>query len=127
MVTSASNAGEFPVDQCFAPLSIIARGVPEVQEELRTQKGIDATHIIMTSDERGPEWWLDVRALGWTWVDYAAERTEEIYGKWHLSNGTSFVGTRGSTICTLASRRVRSWHDGATRLIRWEWPGADDH
>ncbi|KAG1855125.1 hypothetical protein C8R48DRAFT_720828 [Suillus tomentosus] len=43
------------------------------------------------------------------------------------SNGTSFVGTRGSTICTLASRRVRSWHDGATRLIRWEWPGADDH
>ncbi|KAG1823211.1 hypothetical protein EV424DRAFT_1397377 [Suillus variegatus] len=33
------------------------------------------------------------------------------------SNGT-FVGTRGFTTSTLASRRVQSWHDGATRLIR---------
>ncbi|KAG1871139.1 hypothetical protein C8R48DRAFT_697804 [Suillus tomentosus] len=60
------------------------------------------------------------------WVDYAAEQTEVIYGKWHLvlldaiiqSNGT-FVGTRGSTTSTLANHRVQSWHDGATRLIRW--------
>ncbi|KAG1833389.1 hypothetical protein EV424DRAFT_1365169, partial [Suillus variegatus] len=65
---------------------------------------------------------------------YAAEQTEVIYGKWHpvlldaiiQSNGT-FVGTRGSTTSTLASRRVQSWHDGATRLIRWGWPSADDH
>ncbi|KAG2055538.1 hypothetical protein BDR06DRAFT_953820 [Suillus hirtellus] len=126
---------EFPVDQCFAPLSVIARRVSEVQEELRTRKGIDATHVIMTSDERDPEWWSDVRALGWTWVDYAAERTEEIYGKWHpvfldaiiQSNGAGFVGTRGSTMSTLASRRVQTWHDGATRLVSWGWPGADDH
>ncbi|KAG1908394.1 uncharacterized protein F5891DRAFT_937756 [Suillus fuscotomentosus] len=34
------------------------------------------------------------------------------------SNGT-FVGTRGSTTSTLANRRVQSWHDGATWLIRW--------
>ncbi|KAG1802972.1 uncharacterized protein HD556DRAFT_1490165 [Suillus plorans] len=125
----------FPVDQCFAPLSVIARRVSEVQEELRTRKGIHVTHVIMTSDERDPEWWSDVRALGWTWVDYAAERTEEIYGKWHpvfldaiiQSNGAGFVGTRGSTMSTLASRRVQTWHDGATRLVSWGWPGADDH
>lgn len=43
------------------------------------------------------------------------------------SNGAGFVGTRGSTMSTLASRRVQSWHDGATRLIRWGSPGADDH
>ncbi|KAG1851013.1 hypothetical protein C8R48DRAFT_811052 [Suillus tomentosus] len=53
--------GEFPEDQCFAPLSVTARRVCEVQEELRTRKGIDATHIIMTSDERDPEWWLEGR------------------------------------------------------------------
>ncbi|KAG1785740.1 uncharacterized protein HD556DRAFT_1314010 [Suillus plorans] len=43
------------------------------------------------------------------------------------SNGAGFVGTRGFTMSTLASRRVQSWHDGATQLVRWVWPGADDH
>ncbi|KAG1851029.1 hypothetical protein C8R48DRAFT_727016 [Suillus tomentosus] len=43
------------------------------------------------------------------------------------SNGAGFVGTRGYTMSTVVSRRVQSWHDGATRLIRWGWPGADDH
>ncbi|KAG1792035.1 uncharacterized protein HD556DRAFT_1309583 [Suillus plorans] len=92
---------EFPVDQCFAPLSVIARrSVSEVQEELRTRKGIDATHVIMTSDERNPEWWPDVGALGRT---CAAERTV-----WKMSNGAGFVGTRGYTMSTLANRRVQS-------------------
>ncbi|KAG2113802.1 uncharacterized protein F5147DRAFT_650213 [Suillus discolor] len=112
---------DFPVDQCFAPLFVIARRVSEAQEELRTREGIDATHVIMTSDERDPEW--------------LSERIEEIYGKWHpvfidtiiQSNGAGFVGTRGSTMSTLAGRRVQSWHDGATRLVRWGWPGSDDH
>ncbi|KAG1872831.1 hypothetical protein C8R48DRAFT_695758 [Suillus tomentosus] len=43
------------------------------------------------------------------------------------SNGAGFVGTGGYTMSTVVSRRVQSWHDGATRLIRWGWPGADDH
>jgi len=124
-----------PVDQCFASLSVIARRVSEVQEELRTRKGIEATHVIMTSDEGDPEWWSGVRALGWTWVDHAAERTEEIHGKWHpvfidaiiQSNGAGFVGTLRSTMSTLARRRVQSWRDGAIRTISWGWPGADDH
>ncbi|KAG0702475.1 hypothetical protein DFH29DRAFT_989773 [Suillus ampliporus] len=126
---------DVPLDQCFASLSVIAHRVSEVQEELRTQKGIEVTQVIMTSDERDPEWWSDVRALGWTWVDYAKERTEEIYGKWHpvfidaiiQSNGAGFVGTRGSTMSTLARRRVQSWHDGPTRLIKWGSAGADNH
>ncbi|KAG1870535.1 hypothetical protein C8R48DRAFT_789887 [Suillus tomentosus] len=121
-----SQQYEFPVDQCLVPLSVIARRVSEVQEELRTRKRIDTTHVNMTSDERDPEWWSDVGALGWTWVDHAAERTEEIYGKWYLvfidaiiqSNGAGFVGTGGSTMSRLASRDVRSWHDGATQLIQ---------
>lgn len=124
-----------PLDQCFAPLPIIARRVSEVQEELRAQKGIDVTQVIMTSDELDPEWWSGVRALGWTWVDYATERTEEIYGKWHpvfidaiiQSNGAGFVGTHSSTMSTLALRRVQSWHNGPTRIIKWGRLGADDH
>jgi hypothetical protein len=73
---------DLPLDQCFASLPVIARRVAEVQEDLRTQKGIEVTQVIMTSDERDPEWWSGVKALGWTYVDYATERTEEIYGKW---------------------------------------------
>ncbi|KAG1838331.1 hypothetical protein C8R48DRAFT_666854 [Suillus tomentosus] len=126
---------DVPLDQCFASLPVIARRVAEVQEELRAQKGIEVTQVIMTSDERDPEWWSGVRALGWTWVDYTAERTEEIYGKWYpvfidaviQSNGAGFVGTHGSTMTTLARRRVESWHDGPTRVVKWGSPSADDH
>ncbi|KAG2053268.1 hypothetical protein BDR06DRAFT_972487 [Suillus hirtellus] len=128
------------VDQCFTPLSDIAHRVSEVQEELHTRKEIEVTHVITTSDERDLEWWSDVGALGWTWVDYAAGRTEEIYGNVvaaasrHLvfldaiiqSNAAGLVGTRGYTMSTVVSRRVQSCYDGATRLIRWGWPGADD-
>jgi hypothetical protein len=43
------------------------------------------------------------------------------------SNGAGFVGTHGSTMTTVALRRVESWHNGPTRVVRWGWPGADDH
>jgi hypothetical protein len=43
------------------------------------------------------------------------------------SNGAGFVGTHRSTMTTLARRRVELWHNGPTRVVRWEWPGADDH
>jgi hypothetical protein len=43
------------------------------------------------------------------------------------SNGAGFVGTRGSTMTTLARRRVESWHDGPTRIVQWGSPNADDH
>lgn len=43
------------------------------------------------------------------------------------SNGAGFVGTHGSTMTTLARRRVESWHGGPIRVVRWGWPGADDH
>ncbi|KAG2052488.1 hypothetical protein BDR06DRAFT_973065 [Suillus hirtellus] len=97
----------------IAPLSVIARGVSEVQE-LRTRNGIESTHVIMTSEERDPEWWM--------WVDYTAEQTGNL---WKMSNGAGFVGTRSSTMSTSASRRVQSWDDGTTQLIGQEWPGAD--
>jgi hypothetical protein len=75
---------DIPEDQCFAPLPVIARRVSEVQQELRERKGIDVTRVIMTSDERDPNWWSEVRNLGWNWIDYAAERTVETHGKWYV-------------------------------------------
>ncbi|KAL4062994.1 hypothetical protein V8B97DRAFT_2026577 [Scleroderma yunnanense] len=124
-----------PEDQCFTPIPAIARRVAEVQQDLLDRKGIHVTQVIMTSDERDPNWWAEIAKLGWTWVDYAAERTVERYGKWYpllidaiiQSRGAGFVGTEYSTMTTVALRRVQDWSDGPVRVTRWGWPGADDH
>ncbi|KAJ7474505.1 hypothetical protein B0H11DRAFT_2035686 [Mycena galericulata] len=43
------------------------------------------------------------------------------------SASVGFVGTDRSTFSILFLRRVQSWHDGATRMVLWGRPGADDH
>lgn len=70
---------------CFPPLSAIADRVAEVQQELFDRKGISVTEVIMTSDERDPSWWAEVRDFGWSHVDFAAEQTVEKYGKWYAN------------------------------------------
>ncbi|KIM70241.1 hypothetical protein SCLCIDRAFT_102054 [Scleroderma citrinum Foug A] len=130
-----SYCNSIPEDQCFASISVIARRVEEVQQELLDRKGIHVTRVIMTSDERDPNWWAEIAKLGWTWVDYAAERTVEKHGKWYpllldaiiQSRGAGFVGTEYSTMTTVALRRVQDWSQGAVRVTHWGWPGADDH
>jgi len=122
-----------PVEDCFAPLSAVARRVDEVKAELLQRKGIVVEHVIMTSDETSTEWWDGVRARGWVGIDHSV--TVEKYGKWYpifidaaiQSGGMGFVGTHGSTMSVLARRRVVSWRDGAIRTVKWGRPGADDH
>ena len=48
---------------------------------LREQKGLDATRVVMTSDEADPAWWSDVTALGWARVDHERMHTVERFGK----------------------------------------------
>jgi len=71
-----------PVKDCFAPLPVIARRIREIQEELLSKQGLDVKHVIMTSDERDPEWWADVKKLGWKTPDHS--NTEELYGRWYV-------------------------------------------
>ncbi|KAI0964013.1 hypothetical protein AcW1_000933 [Taiwanofungus camphoratus] len=127
---------ETPED-CFAPISVIARRVGEVQEELRERKGIDipSTRVIVTSDEQDPTWWDEIKSLGWVAVDHNAMETEQTYGKWYpvfldaaiQSNALGFVGTDRSTFSILSRRRVHDWHDGATRTVKWGRKDADAH
>ncbi|EAU89478.2 hypothetical protein CC1G_07704 [Coprinopsis cinerea okayama7 len=127
------NDHKTPLSECFAPLPVVARRVDEVKEELLQRKGISVEHVIMLSDETDPEWWEDVKKLGWYSVDHS--ETVQLYGPWYpvlidaaiQSGGMGFVGTTGSTMSVLARRRVESWRDGATRMVRWGRPGADDH
>jgi len=125
--------GDVPIKDCFAPLSSIVRRVHEVQEELLQRKGLNVTAVIITSDEEDPEWWADVDKLGWKYPDHT--NTESDYGRWYpvlidaviQSNGIGFVGTDRSTMSEMGRRRSESWHDGATRMVKWGFIGADDH
>lgn len=128
--------GTVPVEDCFASLEIIARRVREVQLELYERHGIRAHNVIMTSDERDPDWWDGVYSLGWLGIDHS--QTVELYGAWYpvlidaviQSQGAGFVGTDRSTMSILARRRVLDWRPngtGVTRIVKWGYVGADDH
>lgn len=123
-----------PVEECFAPIPVIARRVREIQEELAAKyPGMNAKHVIMTSDERDEEWWQLVAAQGWYRLDHSNTGAE--YGRWYpviidaviQSKGMGFVGTALSTFSTLARRRVEDWQRGVTRTVKWGYKGADDH
>ncbi|KAF8913143.1 hypothetical protein CPB84DRAFT_1812062 [Gymnopilus junonius] len=125
--------GSVPIEDCFAPLSVIARRVQEVKQEILDRKGIVVDHVVMTSDERNPTWWKDVTAQGWYGLDHS--QTVELYGGWYpvlidavvQSIGLGFVGTDRSTMSILARRRVQTWQEGTVRTIKWGRLGSDDH
>ena len=108
-----------------------------MQEELRERKGVDIpmSRVIITSDEKDPAWWEEVRALGWKTVDHEAANTAEVFGRWYplildaaiQSKALGFVGTDRSTYSIVSRRRVQQWNDGATRMVLWGYKGADDH
>jgi len=127
-----------PLEDCFAPLEAFEARVREIQAELQPRfKNKDPLRVVITSDERDPAWWEKVRQRGWLFVNHGpnGEDTERHYGSWHLplldaviqSEGAGFVGTDRSTMSILSRRRVEEWHGGATRMVKWGFPGADDH
>jgi len=120
---------------CFAPLSIFAAHVAEIQKELMERKGIEVKHVIMTSDEQDETWWDQVKEMGWLRIDHGKENTAEVYGEWYpvivdayvQSAGLGFVGTARSTFSILAKLRVQDWHDGAVRMVKWGTSDVDNH
>jgi hypothetical protein len=122
-----------PAVECFASIPVIARRVEEVKKEILERKGIEVKHVIMTSDERDEAWWSEVTDAGWFRLDHL--KTVEEYGHWYpvlidaviQSNGMGFIGTDASTMSVIARKRVETWHGGAVRMIKWTYPGADDH
>jgi hypothetical protein len=129
----ANWCGTVPLHDCFAPISVIARRVEEVKQELLERKGLVVNHVIVTSDEKNATWWDDVVTQGWFRVDHS--ETVEIYGAWYpvlidaaiQSLGVGFVGTDRSTMSILARRRVQSWQNGAIRTLKWGRSDSDDH
>ncbi|CCL99964.1 uncharacterized protein FIBRA_01989 [Fibroporia radiculosa] len=127
--------GGVPRDECFPSLQVFARRVSEVQQELQTKHNINATQVIMTSDESDETWWDAVRELGWSRMDHRRELTVELHGNWYpvildavaQSRGIGFVGTDRSTFSILAKRRVQDWNGGVVRTVKWGRPDSDAH
>ena len=76
-----------PLVDCYANITVIARRVQEVKDELLERKGLDVKYVIMTSDETDPEWWAEVKAQGWLTVDHSY--TVKLYGKWCVFSSPS--------------------------------------
>jgi hypothetical protein len=72
------------LETCYAPLSTYAKRVAEVQVELRERHGVEAKHVLMTSDEQDKTWWEGVHQLGWAYIDFANEPEDEILTKWSV-------------------------------------------
>ncbi|KZO95710.1 hypothetical protein CALVIDRAFT_549873 [Calocera viscosa TUFC12733] len=111
---------------CLPSVKQLRRRVNEVKQGL-AEKGIHTDLVLITSDERDQAWWEEERALGYTWIDHEALRTDEIHGLWYSplldavfqSMGVGFVGTDGSTFSLIAERRVQDWHGGVAARLRW--------
>lgn len=78
-----SRCGTRPLKECFASLPVIARRVDEVRSELRERKGIQADHVIVTSDEEDETWWGDVAKMGWARLNHTRSKAE--LGRWCVS------------------------------------------
>ncbi|KAJ7648329.1 hypothetical protein DFH06DRAFT_1095752 [Mycena polygramma] len=155
-ITIHARRGDFgnycagvPLAECFAPLSAFARRVDEVKAELLQTKGLVVERVILTSDERDPVWWDAAAAYGYARIKYgdataeAEARGEQgqekeakaKYREWYplfvdaavQSGGVGLAGTEFSTVSKIAGHRVRAWHGGAARYVKWGKVGADDH
>lgn len=64
-------------------MDVFSIRVAEVQEELRQRKGINVTHVIMTSDEQDEKWWDRVHEMGWLRIDHEKANTIAVHGEWY--------------------------------------------
>ncbi|KAG8904306.1 hypothetical protein FRC01_008790 [Tulasnella sp. 417] len=129
-----NQCGGVRLEDCAAPLSAYVRRVKQVQDDLAILHGPDSPlakvqNVVVTSDERDPEWWAEVRKLGWLGTK---ELDDEIGTKYPTiidaviqSRGKAFVGTQGSTMSDYAARRVQDWQQGPWKLVRWKYKDAD--
>lgn len=73
-------------------------------------------------------WWLVSAAFFVAWpISESTSRHPVLIDAAIQSGGVGFVGTDRSTMSIIAMRRVQSWQNGITALVKWGHIGADDH
>ncbi|KAF8973027.1 hypothetical protein BDZ97DRAFT_1649427 [Flammula alnicola] len=110
---------------CLIPLGTFERKVNAMKQEIRDKNNIEITQVLVIADEKDPDFWDEVREIGWVHFDHMAEGTEERYGEWYppivdivaQSMASGFIGTEDSTFSLVSSRRVEDWNKGPAILI----------
>lgn len=133
---------------CFPTMEEFDKRVKEIEDELKRRGRLTLEEgrlpVIVTSDETDEEWWAHVADMGWKRVMFPDElsipaglnirdpKVEEDWGEQVYERlwdrmlvemavqgfGTGFVGTQGSTMSLVASRRVEHWQDGVVRMVK---------
>ncbi|KAF8992794.1 hypothetical protein BDQ17DRAFT_1369056 [Cyathus striatus] len=112
--------------ECLPPLTAYWQQVQEIKEELLQKRGLAVHEVVIASDEKDPEFWAQVRSLGWRQIDHVAHKTQSTHGEWYpplidivvQSMASGFVGTLDSTFSLISRRRVEEWNHGVTRMVR---------
>ncbi|RXW21234.1 hypothetical protein EST38_g4627 [Candolleomyces aberdarensis] len=119
------KAGETP--PCFIANSRFKKAVEDMQARLLETRGINASHVLVASDEDDPAFWDEITSFGWSYFDHTAERTHERFSEWHpilidkvaQSMSIGFVGSLSSTFSLLSARRVEDWNAGETVMLSY--------
>ncbi|TFK44309.1 hypothetical protein BDQ12DRAFT_620263 [Crucibulum laeve] len=114
-------------EDCYQHLATYVKAVQEVREEILLKHGVNVDKVFVASDERSPEYWSDIKKLGWRNINHTEARTNERYGQWYpiivdvvaQSLAAGFVGTSPSTFSLVSKRRVEVWNDGPTRMVAY--------
>ena len=61
------------------------------------------------------------------WLTCLWYRYPVILDAYIQSASLGFVGTARSTFSTLARLRVKDWHNGIVKMVKWGRPGADNN
>ncbi|KAJ2914442.1 hypothetical protein MD484_g5969, partial [Candolleomyces efflorescens] len=101
--------------------------VEELQGRLWRNRNVNASHVLVASDETDPSFWSEVTSYGWKHLNHTAERTHERYGEWYpilldivaQSMAVGFVGTQGSTFSLISARRVEDWNSGESVMVSY--------
>ncbi|KAF9057026.1 hypothetical protein BJ165DRAFT_1536223 [Panaeolus papilionaceus] len=109
---------------CLISLKTFQKNVADVKEQIRfSQKRTNKRiYIYDFTDETDPEFWEQVRELGWKYFDHDAWETISKYNEWYApiidiaaqSLASGFVGTEDSTFSLVSARRVKDWNNGPT-------------
>ena len=82
---------DVPPEECLAPLSAYIRRVEQLKSQLADRGIGPIDHVLVSSDERDPVFWEQVRELGWSAIDHEKEQTEEKYGKWYALHYCRYI------------------------------------
>ncbi|KDR75121.1 hypothetical protein GALMADRAFT_249034 [Galerina marginata CBS 339.88] len=120
----AQQCWDTPGD-CLIPPSTFEKKVASMRQELLETQNKHVKEVIIMSDETDPDFWEEIRELGWVHFDHTEEKTEQKYGQWYppiidivaQSMAVGFIGTDDSTFSLVSARRVEDWHNGPTTMV----------